>query len=104
MLVLQSFGFEVHGTTEPEAAIKLLQSRDFDLVVVDYFLVTTTGTELAQAMKQLRPSLLVLLLSGSVEEPTGLEHVDGFLSKSESPQKLVATIRGLIAAHQFDVA
>jgi CheY-like chemotaxis protein len=104
VLLLQSFGFEVHGTTEPDAALDLVSSRDFDVVIVDYFLPTMTGTELARQMKQLRPSLLVLLFSGSVEEPEGLEHVDGFLCKAGPPQKLIATIRELIVAHHLTVA
>lgn len=104
MAVLESFGFEVHGASEPDEAIRLLRSRDFDLAVVDYFLGKTTGTQLARSLKLQHPALLVLLLSGTVDAPDGIEHVDGFLCKTDTPQGLATTIRDLIDTHRFRAA
>jgi len=73
VLLLRSFGFEVEGTTEPDTAMRLLHDQHFDIVVVDYFLSTMSGTELARMMKLEYTTIPVLLFSGTAEVPLGLE-------------------------------
>ena len=94
-LVLQAVGYQVVTATAPDSALRLLATRPIKLVIVDYFLGQGTGTELAARMKQGRPNLPILLLSGCVEEPEGLQHVNAFMSKSEGPERLFELVSKL---------
>ena len=94
-LVLEAVGYKVLTATTPELALQLLGTEPINLVIADYFLGQGTGTELAARMRQRQPNLPILLLSGCVSEPEGLEHVNAFMSKSEGPGKLVELVSKL---------
>ena len=51
-------------------------------------------------MKQIRPDVPVLILSGVIELPEGIEFADFFLSKLEPPPVLLATVAGLLAQRE----
>jgi CheY-like chemotaxis protein len=95
-LVLSSAGFDVLTASSGEAGLELFSKNPVDLVVADYFLTAKTGTETAKEMKAIRPNVPVLIVSASSEEPTGLEHVDEYLSKGEAPEVLLSTIERLL--------
>ncbi len=97
-LLLQAFGYSVDTAETGDAALHQFRHNRYDVVVTDYFLGETTGTGLAREMKQMRTEVPVVLLSGIVEPPSGMEYVDAFLEKSEPPTKLAATIAGLVPA------
>src|SRR5512141_2330566 len=91
-LLLRSFGFSVDVADSGASALEQFRRNEYDIVVTDYHLGETTGTGLAREMKQVRTEIPVLLLSGTAEEPLGLEYVDAFLAKTEPPTQLAATI------------
>ena len=97
-LLLRSFGFSVDVADSREAALHQFRKNDYDVVVTDYYLGDDTGTRLAREMKQMRTEIPVVLLSGMVEEPAGLEYVDAFVVKSDPPKVLAATIANLALA------
>jgi hypothetical protein len=55
------------------------------MVISDHLLQGKTGTELAAEMKRLKPGITIVIVSGLVEEPEGMEHADLFIGKT--PQK-----------------
>ncbi len=82
-LVLEAKGHSVRAVASPELALRILQSEPVRLVILDYFLGSMTGTELACKMRRVKPDVPLLLLSGSGDVPSGLEHVDDYLFKLE---------------------
>ncbi len=96
-LVLEQEGFRVVTATEAAEALKIVREHSVDLVIADHILKDTTGAEVAKEMKNIRPGLPIILLSGNVERPAGSEHVDAFVSKGEGREALLMTISELLA-------
>jgi len=96
-MVLRFAGYTVFGAASAEEALQILANHQIDLVINDYLLRGTTGTQVAASMKKIRPDIPVLILSGLIEIPEGMEFADSFLSKLEPPPVLLATIAELLA-------
>ena len=82
-LVLETHGHAVRAVADAEVALQILKSEPVGLVILDYFLDSMTGTQLAQLMRQIKPEVPILLLSGSSDLPPGREHVDDYFCKLE---------------------
>ncbi len=96
-LVLEQEGFRVVTATQAAEALKILREHSVYLVIADHILQDTTGAEVTKEMKNIRPGLPVILLSGNVERPAGSEHVDAFVSKGEGREALLTKISELLA-------
>ena len=79
--VLRYAGYTVFAASSAEEALQILADRHIDLVINDYLLRGTTGTQVAASMKKIKPDIPVLILSGLIEIPEGMELADSFLSK-----------------------
>ena len=70
------------------------------LLVSDVVMPSLSGPELARRVRELRPGLRTLFLSGYTEEFVGakgaLKGVDGFLSKPFTPDALARKVRDLV--------
>ena len=55
------------------------------MVIADHFLSDKSGAEIAAEMKEIKPQVPILIVSGAEEAPKGLEFADGFLSKLRGP-------------------
>lgn len=95
-LVLESAGYSVLAASDAETAMQLFKSADVGIVLTDHFLRETTGTELAAEMKRLKPDVPIVILSGAVELPDGVECADLFLCKAESPATLLQKLAELL--------
>jgi CheY-like chemotaxis protein len=65
-------------------------------VLSDHFLQGQTGAEITAEMKQLKPEVPVVILSGAVEEPDGIQHADLFLAKTGTPAELLEALARLL--------
>ena len=95
-LLLSSAGYDVLTASSGEAGLEMLKQNPVNLVIADHFLSAKTGTEIAKEMKELKPEVPILIVSGSDEAPGGLEFVDGFLPKAEAPNVLLDTMARLL--------
>lgn len=95
--VLRITGYTVFAASSGEDALHILSGQHIDLVISDYLLQGTTGTQVAASIKRIRPHILILILSGLIELPERMEFVDCFLSKVEPPPVLLATVAELLA-------
>ena len=95
--LLRHAGYDVFPATSAQVALQILAEQQIDVVVSDYLLEDTTGTQVAASMKQIKPDVPVVILSGLIEEPEGMELVELFLSKAEPPQVFLANISKLLA-------
>lgn len=95
-MLLEHVGYQVVTATSGEAALGLFSTLPISLVVTDHLLAEDTGTEIARAMKQQKPEVPILILSGMVEIPEGADIADEFLVKGESPESLLAAVKRLL--------
>lgn len=96
-MVLRFAGYIVFTASSAEEAFQILADHHIDLVINDYMLHGTTGTQVAASMKKVRPDIPVLILSGVIDIPDGMEFADSFLSKLEPPPVLLAAVAELLA-------
>ena len=94
-LVLESVGYSVLVASDSAAAMGIFSSSAIDMVVSDHFLQDGTGIELATAMKKLKPDVPIVIISGLVDAPEGMEHADLFICKGASPPEILQKISKL---------
>ena len=100
--VLRRNGYRVLETPDGQRALEV--ARDFDenidLLVSDVVMPLVTGDELARTLQRERPTLRVLLLSGSADA-TVLDELapatSAFLAKPFKPSELIDRIHALLA-------
>ena len=103
-LTLQKAGYKTLTANNGDDALQLLHSspRDIGLVLLDYTLPTLSGIETFTLMKNSRPALRGLLISGRFDkqiEETALKNgMAGFIPKPCNIQLLLDTVRQQIAA------
>lgn len=91
--VLSLQGYVVKCESDPWRAFQSLQCLDVDAVIVDYDMPGMTGSELARLMHREKPDVPVLMFSGSVLPPEGLEAVWTFISKNQGVKALIDALR-----------
>ena len=64
---LEEQGYETASSANGADALEKFQQAHYDLVVTDYRMPKMNGVELIAALRQLRPDLPVVLLSGFAE-------------------------------------
>jgi len=66
---LQELGYDVIGESDAEKALRLFEERpdEFHLLIVDHFMPTVLGTELAKRALAIKPDINVLLVTGDKE-------------------------------------
>lgn len=101
--VLRFAAYNVFTASSAEEALRILVEHPIDIVVSDYLLNGTTGTQVAATMKQLKPEIPILILSGVTELSDGMEFIDCFLCKLEPPPVLLATIAKLLTERDSDL-
>lgn len=90
-LVLEQAGYRVMTATTGAEGFEMLTTRDVDVVVTDYYLPDPNGDELCRRMKQAKPEVRLILLSGAM--PEGLDDcADYFVVKGQSPTVLLSRI------------
>ena len=95
-LVLENAGYTVLVASDSTAAMAIFSSSVVNMVVSDHFLQDGTGIELATAMKKLKPDVPIVIISGLVDAPEGMEHADLFICKGNSPTEFLQKISGLL--------
>jgi CheY-like chemotaxis protein len=83
--VLRELHYDVTTAVNGEEALDLFSRHHFDLVITDHRMPRMSGVELIRHLKEMRPSIPVVLLSGFVD-PLGLNEqstgADVVISKS----------------------
>jgi two-component system cell cycle sensor histidine kinase/response regulator CckA len=89
--ILRAGGYRVVEAPTPSEAL-LAATHDFDMLVSDIVLPGITGRELAKRIREHRPSLPVLFISGYVPEGKAQPDAD-LLAKPYTPDDLLARVR-----------
>lgn len=105
--LLQKEGIDVVMVNDASAALQSLAREHFDLVILDIFMPGMDGLETIRALRQQRPQVPIIAMSGlrfpatSIDPPDFLEMAAklgaaGSLSKPFEPGELLATIRACL--------
>jgi CheY-like chemotaxis protein len=101
--ILESLGYRTTVTTSPHAALEMIRQnpQEFDLVITDQTMPHMTGLELAGELKNLRPELPVILVTGFSEavsqasaEQVGIRE---YIIKPLSISELTNAVRRVLA-------
>ena len=96
-LILERKGYLVSTAATVSEALALFKSTGIALVVTDHLLDRETGAAMATEMKRLKPTVPIIVLSGTTETLEGMESIDAFISKAEGPESLLAKMTELFA-------
>jgi len=93
--VLTGQGFETLVAGNVAEGLAKLRSESFDALVVDYAMPGSDGVELVQAVRNILPSLPVVMVSAIANESDQARAwsagVDAYLDKADLRQGLLAT-------------
>ena len=95
-LLLSTRAYAVLTAESAKAAFDLFDANHVDLVITDHLLPDGTGAELMYRMKQIKPDVPVVLLTGWAEMPPGYDRADRLLSKCITPEDFLTEIATLI--------
>jgi two-component system cell cycle sensor histidine kinase/response regulator CckA len=102
--LLARAGFRVTAAEDRRGATAALSGPDkIDLVVTDVIMPEQSGPELVRILRQERPDLAALYVSGYAGEALhehGLSQDDAFLQKPYMPNVLINRIRELLARRE----
>jgi len=90
--ILTDAGHRVHTTLDPHEAIGAVTKESYDLLITDRSMPLMSGEDLAAAVKATRPSMRVLLVTGSGSDEVIADNIDGFLTKPFMPDSLLSEL------------
>ena len=70
---LRMWGYAVTTATSAAQAIELAEEEDFDLVITDLWMPDMNGIELLKTLKQMRPTLSVIVVTGYSSVQTAIQ-------------------------------
>ena len=86
---MRSRGMEVSTTTSAEEAVKTVETGSYDAIVLDLMMPDMDGIEVLKAIKNKRPDVEVILLTGHATLDKGIEAMKlGALDFIEKPADL----------------
>ena len=100
--VLAVNGFACDVAYAAENALSMLTACHYDAVLLDYYLPGTTGLQVADKIKSLRPELPIVLVTGE-ELHEHSDAVHSYLIKGDGPEKLIATLKSLVTSKSAKV-
>jgi len=104
-MVLQSKGYHVIEAETPSAALRLAAPGDpIHLLITDFSMPEMTGLELARVLKEVRPKLPVLLVSGSLPNDVAIGEGFDILPKPFHAEELLSKVFALLAPGSLGAA
>jgi CheY-like chemotaxis protein len=96
--LLESSGYAVLNASDGAQGLQLFGTNPVDLVLLDYAMPGMHGDVVAQAMKDYKPGVPVILVSGAEVPERALAEVNRHIRKAEGPEQLLQAIQELLAA------
>jgi DNA-binding NarL/FixJ family response regulator len=88
-----------------EQVIEQIQSRDWDLLILDITMPGRGGLDVLKNLKALRPRLPVLVLSMHPEDQYGKRVLkagaSGYMNKESAPEELMKAVRKLLGGGRY---
>jgi CheY-like chemotaxis protein len=97
--VLERSGYRVLTAVDGPTGLSLFRGNAIDGVVLDYYMPEMDGGAVAEAMRQERPEVPIMLLSAYINLPAEVVALaDVTLLKGEGPQELLEKLRSMIGS------
>ncbi len=99
---LRSHGYQVTGVTDSREALRIFQRRpdEFDLLITDQTMPHMTGTDLARAVLNIKPSLPIIMCTGHRglidEEHKRSGNIAQYVFKPLQEDELLAAARNIL--------
>lgn len=108
MLSLKEEGYEVDGAEDGEQAINIIQSRPYDLVLLDIKMPIVDGIGVLKFVKEHHPDTEVIMLTAFSDVNVAVECMklgsSEFLTKPVDPDALSARVRTVLRAQEAERA
>jgi EAL domain-containing protein (putative c-di-GMP-specific phosphodiesterase class I) len=105
--VLQLAGHQVEGACDGQAALDLLKSQSFDIVLSDIRMPELDGVALLKAVRQLDPDVPVILMTGEPAIETAIQAVEygalKYLTKPLDPPEVLKTVNDASRLRQMAI-
>jgi DNA-binding response OmpR family regulator len=96
--LLQQSGYDLVTATTGHEGLRLFMERPVDAIVLEYQLGLLDGAVVAKEIKQVRPTIPIVMLTDNLELPDGaLKSVDALVTKSDGPHFLLATVHFVLS-------
>jgi DNA-binding response OmpR family regulator len=82
---LESEHFQVEEAGDGECALRLIQSRQFDLVLTDLSMPAINGRQIQETLKRYRPTVAVLCMSANPAEVPPIDLADSSIAVLRKP-------------------
>jgi DNA-binding response OmpR family regulator len=93
--LLEAAGYGVLSAVDGEQAMALFGCYPVDLVLMEYVLPNMDGDLAAEAMKETKPHVPIIMVSDAKVPEKSLDWVDRYVRKEDGPQVLLRAIRDL---------
>ncbi len=104
--VLEERGYEVHTVPNAEDALAILRERTFDAVLLDEMLNGMDGLSALIEIKEMHPSLPVIMVTKSEEESLMEEaigsKIDDYLTKPVNPSQIILTLKRVLEKRKIE--
>jgi len=105
ILVKQLEGAVCGEAMDAQEVLAQVQSRNWDLVILDVTMRGRSGLDVLRELKVVRPKLPVLILSMHPEDQYGKRMLragaSGYLEKENAPEELIKAIRRVLAGGRY---
>lgn len=103
--LLQRKNYVATALTDPERALPLISSRDFDAVLADVNMQAISGLDLCQRVREQVPDLPVIMVTGQADVETAVGALRAgawdFVTKPLSVDALCASVSRAVSHHQL---
>jgi DNA-binding NtrC family response regulator len=97
--IFECEGYTPQITCNPRDALRMIEKEEFSTVILDYMLPNIRGDELAERIREIKPWIKLVLISGynDVEEVFSKRNlqVDGILKKPVNPEELLILMESI---------
>jgi CheY-like chemotaxis protein len=104
--LLRGFGHDVFAVKSGEHAIKSLEEEDYDLALVDLKMPKMNGIEVLKAIKAIKPSLYVVIITAYASIETAIEAMKlgafDYIRKPFKSKDLKVIINNIIEEKRFE--
>ena len=93
--VLAVSGFDCDLACTAEQALGMIMTCHYDAILLDYYLPGTTGLQVADTIKTIRPFAPIIVVTGEeLYERSDVIH--SFIVKGEGPETLINRLRSVV--------
>ena len=93
---LESAGYCVHTAFTADSAMAVFVEHEIDLVIAEHLVGGVSGAELSIFMKQLRPAVAVIVISGRSLPAAFAKHVDAYIPAACSEQEFLDCVETVL--------